>query len=36
MKERGVHLIAHKPFEVNQVLQLVQEGMKLREQLKAA
>ena len=36
MKERGVNLIAHKPFEVNQVLQLVLEGMKLRDQLKVA
>jgi len=36
MRERGVHLIAHKPFEVNQILDLVQEGMELREQFEAA
>ena len=36
MKERGVDLIAFKPFEVNRVLQLVQEGMELRERLKKA
>jgi nitrogen-specific signal transduction histidine kinase/CheY-like chemotaxis protein len=36
IKERGVDLIAFKPFEVNRVLQLVQEGMELRERLKKA
>ena len=36
MRERGVNLIAHKPFEVNQILDLVQEGMELREQFEAA
>jgi CheY-like chemotaxis protein/anti-sigma regulatory factor (Ser/Thr protein kinase) len=36
MKERGVDLIAFKPFEVNRVLHLVQEGMELRERLKKA
>lgn len=36
MRERGVNLIAHKPFEVNQILSLVQEGMELREQFEAA
>jgi len=36
MKARGVNLIAHKPFEVNKILELVQEGMSLREQFKAA
>ncbi len=36
MQERGVNLIAHKPFEVNKILELVQEGIALREQFKAA
>jgi PAS domain S-box-containing protein len=36
MRERGVNLIAHKPFEVNQILRLVQEGMELRKQFDAA
>ena len=36
MREKGVDLIAYKPFEVNQVLKLVQEGMVLKEQFKAA
>ena len=36
MKARGVDLIAFKPFEVNRVLQLVQEGMELSERLKKA
>ncbi len=36
MKERGVDLIAYKPFEVNQVLELVQEGMKIQEKFRAA
>ena len=36
MKERGVDLIAFKPFEVNRVLKLVQEGMELRERFKKA
>jgi CheY-like chemotaxis protein len=36
MKERGVDLIAYKPFEVNQVLALVQDGMKIKEKFKAA
>ena len=31
MKGRGVDLIAYKPFEVNRVLALVQEGMKIQE-----
>jgi hypothetical protein len=36
VKGRGVDLIAFKPFEVHRVLQLVQEGMELRERLKKA
>ena len=36
MKESGVDLIAYKPFEVNQILQLVQEGLELRDQFEAA
>jgi len=36
LRGRGVDLIIHKPFEVNQVLKLVQEGMVLRDRFKAA
>jgi CheY-like chemotaxis protein len=36
MKESGADLIAYKPFEVNRILQLVQEGMELRDQFEAA
>ena len=36
IKERGVDLIAFKPFEVNRVLTLVQEGMELRERFRKA
>ena len=36
MKERGVNLIAHKPFEVDQILNLVREGLELRKQFEAA
>jgi PAS domain S-box-containing protein len=36
MKKSGVDLIVYKPFEVNQVLRLVQEGMILRDRFKAA
>jgi CheY-like chemotaxis protein len=36
MKERGVNFIAHKPFEVDQILNLVSEGMELRKQFEAA
>jgi PAS domain S-box-containing protein len=36
MKGRGVDLIAYKPFEVNQVLELVQEGMEIKEKFRAA
>jgi len=35
LKKSGVDLVVQKPFEVNQVLNLVQEGMLLRDQLKA-
>jgi len=35
MKESSVDLIVHKPFEVEQVLNLVQEGMILRDRFKA-
>jgi len=31
LKKSGVDLVANKPFEVKQVLQLVQEGMKLKK-----
>jgi hypothetical protein len=34
MKDSYVDLIVHKPFEVDQVLNLVQEGMILRERFK--
>jgi CheY-like chemotaxis protein len=36
LKEKGVDLIVYKPFEVKRVLRLIQEGMDLREQFKAA
>jgi PAS domain S-box-containing protein len=36
MKGRGVDLIAFKPFEVKRVLQLVEEGMELKERFKKA
>jgi len=36
MKNKWVDLIIYKPFEVNQVLRLVQEGMILRDRFKAA
>jgi PAS domain S-box-containing protein len=36
MEARGVDLIAYKPFEVNQVLELVQDGMKIKEKFRAA
>jgi len=36
MKEKGVNLIAYKPFKIDQILRLVQEGMELKEQFKAA
>ncbi len=36
MRERGVNLIAYKPFKIDQILRLVQEGMVLRNKIKAA
>jgi PAS domain S-box-containing protein len=36
MRKSGVDFIVYKPFEVNQVLKLVQEGMILRDRFKAA
>jgi FixJ family two-component response regulator len=36
MRESGVDLLVYKPFEVNQVLRLVQEGMVIRDRFKAA
>ncbi len=36
MKKRGVDLIAYKPFEVNRILELVQEGIKIQEKFRAA
>jgi FixJ family two-component response regulator len=36
MRERGVDLIAYKPFAVKQVFKLVQEGMILKDRFKAA
>ena len=36
MKASYVDLIVQKPFEVDQVLNLVQEGMILRDRFKAA
>ena len=36
MRERGVNLIAQKPFQMNQILNLVQEGMEIRERYEAA
>jgi len=36
LKARGVDLIAYKPFEVKQVLQLVQDGMALKDRYQAA
>ena len=35
LRERWVDLIIQKPFEVDQVLRLVQEGMILRDCFKA-
>ena len=35
MKDSSVDLIIHKPFEVDQVLNVVQEGMILRDRFKA-
>ena len=36
MKDKRVDLIIHKPFEINQVLRLVKEGMILKDRFKAA
>ena len=36
MRESGVDLIVHKPFEVTQVFELVQEGMLLKDRFNAA
>ncbi len=36
MKDSYVDIFINKPFEVKQILNLVQEGMKLRERFKAA
>ena len=36
MKDSCVDIFINKPFEVKQILNLVQEGMKLRERFKAA
>jgi PAS domain S-box-containing protein len=35
MNDSGVNLVIHKPFKMEEVLNLVQEGMLLRDQLKA-
>ena len=35
MNDSGINLVIHKPFKMEQVLKLVQEGMILRDQLKA-
>ena len=34
MKEKGVDLMINKPFQIDQVLRLVQEGMELKDKLK--
>ena len=36
MQARGVTLIAHKPFQVNQILQLVLEGMEWKKRFEVA
>jgi len=36
MRERGVNLIAYKPFKIDKILRLVQEGMELKDQFEAA
>ena len=36
MRKSGVDLLVYKPFEENQVLRLIQEGMVLRDRFKAA
>jgi len=34
MKERGVDLIVNKPFQIDQILRMVQEGMEIKDRLK--
>ena len=34
LRKRGVDLIVNKPFRLDQVLRLVQEGMEIRERLR--
>ena len=36
MKDNWIDFVVQKPFEMNQILELVQEGMVLRYQFKAA
>ena len=36
MNDNGINFVIHKPFKIEQVLNLVQEGMILRDQLKDA
>ncbi len=36
MREKGVNFIIQKPFQINQILKLVQEGLELKYQCKAA
>jgi PAS domain S-box-containing protein len=36
MKEKGINFIIQKPFQINQILQLVQEGLELKYQFEAA
>jgi CheY-like chemotaxis protein len=35
MKDSGINLVIHKPFKMEQILNLVQEGMVLKDQIKA-
>jgi len=35
LRERWVDLVIHKPFEIDQVIKLVKEGIALRERFKA-
>ncbi len=36
MREKGVDIILQKPFQINQILKLVQEGLSLKDQFEAA
>jgi CheY-like chemotaxis protein len=36
MREKGVHFIIQKPFQIHQILKLVQEGLELKCRLEAA